>query len=46
VRTSAGASVQEIAAALHAGGARPRDVAAFLEALSAVGALRATVVVR
>jgi len=46
VRASAGASVQEIAAALQVSGARPRDVAAFFEALSIVGALRATVVVR
>jgi len=38
--------VQDVAAALHAAGATPRDVAAIFEALVAAGALPALVVLR
>jgi len=46
VRADVGASVQDVAAALHAAGATPRDVAAIFEALVAAGALAAQVVLR
>ena len=41
-----GASVQEVAAGLHAAGARPQEIAAMFSALREVGALSAEVVVR
>jgi len=43
---SDGASVQEVAAGLHAAGARPSEVAAMFTALREVGALNADVVIR
>jgi flagellar P-ring protein precursor FlgI len=46
VRVTADASVQDVAAGLHAAGARGPEIAAVFEALHAAGALRATVVVR
>jgi flagellar P-ring protein precursor FlgI len=46
VRSAAGASVQDLAAGLHAAGARATEMAAILEALRAAGAIRAQVVVR
>src|SRR5690606_31646095 len=41
-RAERGATVQEIAGALHAAGAQPRDIAQISQALHAVGALQAT----
>ena len=46
VRMNARASVQDVAAGLHAAGVRAGDMAAIFEALLAAGALRAEVVVR
>jgi flagellar P-ring protein precursor FlgI len=46
VRMDARASVQDVAAGLHAAGVRPEDMAAIFEALQASGALHAQVVVR
>ena len=46
VRMDARASVQDVAAGLHAAGVRAEDMAAIFEALQASGALRAEVVVR
>jgi len=41
-----GATVQEVAAGLHAAGARPQEIAAMFSALKEVGAIGAEVVVR
>lgn len=41
-----GATVQDVAAGLHAAGAEPREIAAIFESLKAAGALAAQVVVR
>jgi flagellar P-ring protein precursor FlgI len=41
-----GATVQEVAAGLHAAGARPQEIAAMFSALREVGAIGAEVVVR
>lgn len=41
-----GATVQEVAAGLHAAGARPQEIAAMFSALREVGAISAEVVVR
>jgi flagellar P-ring protein precursor FlgI len=41
-----GATVQEVAAGLHAAGARPQEIAAMFSALREVGALSAELVVR
>ena len=46
VRVSARATVQDVAAGLHAAGVRGEDMAAIFEALQAAGALRAEVLVR
>ncbi len=46
VRLEPEASVQDVAAGLHAAGARPEEVAAIFEALQAAGALRGQLVVR
>jgi flagellar P-ring protein precursor FlgI len=46
VRVNARASVQDVAAGLHAAGVRAQDMAAIFEALQAAGALRAEVVIR
>ena len=46
VRMAADASVQEVAAGLHAAGARGPEIAAIFESLRSAGALRAQVVVR
>jgi flagellar P-ring protein precursor FlgI len=46
VRAAAGATVQTIGAALHAAQANASDIAAIFEALRAVGAISAEVVVR
>jgi flagellar P-ring protein precursor FlgI len=46
VRVEPAASVQEVAAGLHAAGAKPEEIAAIFEALQAAGALQAQVVVR
>ncbi len=46
VRMEPSASVQTVAAGLHAAGIRPQDMAPIFEALRAAGALRADVVVR
>jgi flagellar P-ring protein precursor FlgI len=46
VRMPADASVQEVAAGLHAAGARGPEIAAVFESLRSAGALRAQVVVR
>jgi len=46
VRMSTRASVQDVAAGLHAAGVRAEDMAAIFEALQAAGALRAEVIVR
>jgi flagellar basal body P-ring protein FlgI len=46
VRMDAQASVQDVAAGLHAAGARPDEIAAIFESLRAAGALRGEVVVR
>ena len=46
VQVAADASVQDVAAGLHAAGARGPEIAAVFQALRAAGALRATVVVR
>ncbi|MEQ1833511.1 MAG: flagellar basal body P-ring protein FlgI [Candidatus Eisenbacteria bacterium] len=46
VHMAADASVQDVAAGLHAAGARGPEIAAVFEALRAAGALRAAVVVR
>lgn len=46
VRAEQGATVQDIASALHAVGARPREIGAIFEALRDVGALTARVVIR
>jgi flagellar P-ring protein precursor FlgI len=46
VRVAPQASVQDVAAGLHAAGARPGEIAAIFEALRSAGALRAQVVVR
>jgi flagellar P-ring protein precursor FlgI len=46
VRVNVGASVQDVAAALHAVGAPSTTIAAVFESLEAVGALRARVVIR
>lgn len=46
VHMAVDASVQDVAAGLHAAGARGPEIAAVFEALRAAGALRATVVVR
>ncbi len=43
---SEGATVQEVAAGLHAAGAKPQEIAAMFLALREVGALSAEVVVR
>jgi flagellar P-ring protein precursor FlgI len=43
---SEGATVQEVAAGLHAAGARPQEIAAMFTALREVGALGAEVVIR
>lgn len=46
VRVAAQASVQEVAAGLHAAGLRPADMVAVFESLRAAGAMVAEVVVR
>ncbi len=46
VTVTEGATVQEIAAGLHAAGARAVEIGAIFEALRDVGALHATVVIR
>ena len=46
VRVEPLASVQDVAAGLHAAGAKPEEIAAIFEALQAAGALQAQVVVR
>lgn len=46
VQVASGASVQDVAAALHAAGAPAAVIAAIFESLQTVGALRAEVVVR
>jgi flagellar basal body P-ring protein FlgI len=46
VRVEPQASVQDVAAGLHAAGAKPEEIAAIFEALQAAGALQAQVVVR
>ena len=46
IRAAAGATVQTIGAALHAAQANASDIAAILDALRAVGAIAAEVVVR
>jgi flagellar P-ring protein precursor FlgI len=46
VRVDARASVQDVAAGLHAAGVRAEDMAAIFEALQAAGALHAEVIVR
>ncbi len=46
LRVEPSASVQTVAAGLHAAGLRPQDMAPIFEALRAAGALRADVVVR
>lgn len=46
VRVEPQTSVQEVAAGLHAAGAKPEEIAAIFEALQAAGALQAQVVVR
>ena len=46
VKVPADASVQEVAAGLHAAGPRGADIAAVFESLRASGALHAEVVVR
>jgi flagellar basal body P-ring protein FlgI len=46
VRVEPQASVQEVAAGLHAAGAKPAEIAAIFEALQAAGALQAQVVIR
>jgi len=46
VRVASVASVQDVAAGLHAAGAKPAEMAAIFEALHAAGALAATVVIR
>jgi len=46
VRVEPEALVQDIAAGLHAAGARPTEIAAIFEALRDAGALRAEVVIR
>ncbi len=46
VKVPVDASVQEVAAGLHAAGAQGSDIAAVFESLRAAGALRAQVVVR
>lgn len=46
VAADEGASVQEIAAGLHAAGATPREIAAIFEALRDVGAIRMQVIIR
>jgi len=46
IRLGAGATVQEVAAALHAVGAVPQEIAAIFESLQRIGALAATVVTR
>ena len=46
IRVDAGATVQEVAAALHAVGAAPQEIAAIFESLQRIGALAATVVSR
>ncbi len=46
VNVPVGASVQEVAAALHAAGARPQEISAMFEALREVGAITAQVVVK
>ena len=46
VRVEPQASVQDVAAGLHAAGARPEEIAAIFEALRAAGAVVAEVVVR
>jgi flagellar P-ring protein precursor FlgI len=46
IGVSEGATVQEVAAGLHAAGARPQEIAAMFSALREVGAIGADVVVR
>jgi len=46
VRVEPQASVQDVAAGLHAAGAKPQEIAAIFEALQAAGALQAQVVIR
>lgn len=46
IGVSEGATVQEVAAGLHAAGARPQEIAAMFSALKEVGAIGAEVVVR
>jgi flagellar P-ring protein precursor FlgI len=46
VRVDGQASVQDVAAGLHAAGAKPDEIAAIFESLRAVGALHADVVLR
>jgi flagellar P-ring protein precursor FlgI len=46
VSVTPGASVQEVAAALHTAGARPQEISAMFEALREVGAITAQVVVK
>lgn len=46
VRVDARATVQDVAAGLHAAGARPEEIAAIFEALVAAGALTTPLVVR
>ena len=46
MRVEPQASVQDVAAGLHAAGAKPAEIAAIFEALQAAGALQAQVVVR
>lgn len=46
IRLSEGATVQDIAAALHAVGAAPQEIAAIFESLHRIGALAAVVVSR
>ncbi len=46
VRAVPGALVQDVAAGLHATGAKPEEIAAIFQALESAGALRAEVLVR
>jgi flagellar P-ring protein precursor FlgI len=46
VRLEPQASVEDVAAGLHAAGAKPEEIAAIFEALQAAGALSAQVVIR
>ena len=46
VRVDAGATLQDVAAGLHAAGLKPQEMAAVLEALRAAGALEAEVIIQ